>query len=60
MSINKPFKNYVREPFEQHLDANLELYVDGKLTAGERRVLTTKWVGEEWERVKKQKDFIKI
>ena len=42
VSINKPFRNYVRELFEQHLDGNLELYVDGKLTAGERRVLTTK------------------
>ena len=45
MSINKPFKNYVRELFEQRLDANLELQVDGKLTAGEGRALTTKWIG---------------
>ena len=59
LSINKTLKNYVRELFKQHLDANLELCVDGKLTAGERRVLTTKWVGEAWERVKKQKDLIK-
>ena len=35
------------------------MYVDGKLTAGERHVLTTKWVGEMCERVKKQKDLIK-
>ena len=59
VSINKPFKNYVRELLEQHLDANLELHVDGKRTAGERRVLTKEWVGEVWERVKKQKDLIK-
>ena len=56
--INKPFKNYVREQFEQHLDANLESYVEGKLTAGERRILTTKWVAEAWDRIKKQKDLI--
>ena len=43
VSINKPFRNYVREPFEQHLDANLELYVGGKLIAGERRVLREAW-----------------
>ena len=59
MSINKSFENYVRELFEQHLDANLVMYVDGKLTAGERHVLTTKWVGAMCERVKKQKDLIK-
>ena len=34
------------------------MHVDGKLTAGERRFLTTKWDGEAWERVKKQKDLI--
>ena len=59
MSINKEFENYVREIFGQHLGANLELYVNGKLTAGERRVLATKWVVEAWQRVKKQKDLIK-
>ena len=58
VSINKPFKNYVHELFK-HSDANLELRVNGKLTAGERHVLTIKWVGEAWERVKKQKDCIK-
>ena len=46
VSFNKPFKNYVRELSEQHLNANLELNVDRKLTAGGKRVLTTKWVDE--------------
>ena len=27
--INKPFKNYVRELFEKHIDENLEAYVEG-------------------------------
>ena len=27
--INKPFKSYVRELFEKHLDENLEAYVKG-------------------------------
>ena len=44
--IPKPLKNYVCELFKQHLDANLELYIDGKLTAEERGVLTAKWVDE--------------
>ena len=53
------YLNYVRELFEQDLIANLELYVNGKLTAGKRRVLTTEQVGEALERVKNQKDLIK-
>lgn len=28
ININKPFKSYVRELFEQHLEANLESYID--------------------------------
>ena len=59
VSIKKPFKNDVRELFEQNLDADLELYVIGKPTTGKRRVLTTKWGDEAWKRVKKQKDLIK-
>ena len=59
MTINIPFKNYVLEPFEQQLDANLELHVDENLTTEQRYVLTTKWVGEAWERVKTQKYLIK-
>ena len=35
------------------------MHVDEKLTAGERIILTTKWVGEAWESVKKQKCLIK-
>ena len=58
-SSNKPFKNQARELFKQHLDANLELHVDEKLTAGKRRFLSTKLVGDAWESVKKQKDLIK-
>ena len=49
----------MRELFEQHLDANVELCINGKLAAGERRFLTTKWVDGTWGRLKKQKDLIK-
>ena len=58
VSVNKPFKNYVREQFEKHLDENLDRYVEGKLTASERRVLTTKWVGNAWEKLYENKDMI--
>ena len=52
-SITKLFKNYVCELLKQQLDAKLGLHVDGKLTAEENGVLTTKWTGEAWERVQK-------
>ena len=58
--MNSSYNIYVLELIVQHLDANLGLYVDGKLKAGERRVLTTKWVDtRRWKRVKKEKDLIK-
>ena len=58
VSVNKPFKNLVREQFEKHLDENLDKYVDGKLTTSERRVLTTKWVADAWQKVSENKDMI--
>ena len=33
-------------------------YVDGKLTVSDRRVLTTKWVGNAWVRICQSKDMI--
>ena len=41
------------------LGANLEACLEGKLTAAERPVLTTKWVVEAQDRMKKQMDVIK-
>lgn len=58
VSVNKPFKNYVREEFEKHLDDNLERYVEGKIGASERRVLTTKWVANAWEKVTASKECV--
>ena len=46
VTINKPFRDEVRRLFEDHLDKHLELYVEGKLSASERRILMTKWVGQ--------------
>ena len=58
MAINKPFKTYVKEQFEKHLNENLQLYLDNKLTAGDRRILTTKWVANAWAKIKQNKDLI--
>ena len=43
--INKPFKDEVRSVFEDHLDKNLDQYVDGKINATQQRVFMTTWVG---------------
>ena len=48
VAINKLFKNIVLQAFEEHLHKNLQLYTEGKLTASDKRVLTTKWVGDAW------------
>ena len=56
--INKPFKDEVRSLFEDHLDKNLNQYVDGKINASQHRVIMTKWVGETWCKVGKMKDSI--
>ena len=59
VSINKPFKHAIREQFEKHLSENLHLYTKNKLPVSERRVLTTKWVAEGWQRVSQNKEIIK-
>ena len=46
VSFSEPFKGYVRAMSERHLNENLQKYRDGKISASERRVLMTKWVGE--------------
>jgi hypothetical protein len=32
-----------------HFSANVDSYVSGKLTTGDRRILLTKWVGQAWD-----------
>ena len=38
------------------MQENLEGYLNGKFTAGERRVLHTQWVGEAWEELSQNKE----
>ena len=46
VSLNAPFKKKVEDAAMQHMQDNLEKYLNGKFTAGERRILLTKWVGD--------------
>ena len=56
--FNKPFKDIIRQLFEQHIDENLVNYNEGKITASQRRVLITKWVGTAWSKMSKKEDTI--
>ena len=59
VSINKPFKGLVEEASEQHYYAHTKQWMNGKITASERRVLISQWVGEAWEALYRQhKDTI--
>ena len=58
VSFNAPFKRRVESAATQHMQDNLNDYVNGKITAGERRVLITKWVGGAWEELSKNKDMV--
>ena len=49
--FNAPFQTALEKIAQKHMLENLDLYVHGKFTASERRVLLSKWVGEAWEEV---------
>ena len=49
--VNKPFKDRVKVSSEKHMKENMELYMKGKITASQRRVLLSKWIGEAWESI---------
>ena len=58
VSFNAPFKKKVESAALQHMQDNLDEYLNGKITAGERRILLTKWVGEAWEELAKNQEMI--
>ena len=45
VAFNAEFKKSVDRLTTEHLFANPELFMSGKVSAGDRRVLFTKWVG---------------
>ena len=56
--FNRPFKAAIEKLATQHMQDNLQAYVNGELNASNRRVLFTKWVGEAWEEVSTNKDMV--
>ena len=49
VALNKPFKNLVDAQYNQHFEANLDAWALGKISASERRILMTRWIGAAWE-----------
>ena len=56
--FNAPFKAAVGRLATQHVQDNLDAYVQGSIPATDRRVLFTKWVAQAWEEVSSNKDAI--
>ena len=42
----------------QHMQDNLDGYLNGNINAGERRVLLTWWVGEAWEELATNEEMV--
>jgi hypothetical protein len=57
VSYNAPFKKKVEDAAAQHMHDNMDDYLNGKFTAGERRILLTNWVGDAWEEMSHVKEI---
>ena len=51
VSVNKSFKQYLEDASQDHYLNNTESWVEGKVSAKERRILMTKWVADAWEKI---------
>ena len=56
--MNAPFKAIVFRLANDHCAQNLSVYVQGTISAGERRVLLTLSVGQAWEEVSANEELI--
>jgi hypothetical protein len=50
-TVNKPFKDHVKEVAAEHYNNNLDKWTEGKFTTLERRILMTQWVSTAWKRL---------
>ena len=58
VTVNKPFKDEVRRLFEDHLKKHLDLYLEGKLSASQRRISMITWVGRAWKKISGMKESV--
>ena len=48
VAFNQEFKAIIERQQNSHMQQNLEKYVNSIITAGQQRLLVTKWVGAAW------------
>ena len=58
VSVNAEFKHFVEELQNKLIHCNVKMYVEGKISASQRRVLITNWVGEAWTKVSSNTEMI--
>ena len=58
VSINSEFKNIIERLQNQHMHGNVIMYIEGKISASQRRVLISKWVGQAWTEICSKKEMI--
>ena len=51
--INHSFKERIEALSHEHYHQNINGWTDQKFTAGERRILMTKWVAQAWKDISK-------
>lgn len=51
VSINKSFKQYLEDASQEHFFENTDSWMEGKVSAKERRILMAKWVGDAWDKI---------
>lgn len=51
VSVNAAFKTVIDRLQSQYMDENHSLYIEGKITASQCRVLISKLVGQPWSEV---------
>ena len=49
VAFNKEFKDAVDRLSTAHMSSNLDSFAAGEVTAGQTRILFTKWVGQAWK-----------
>ena len=60
VAFNKEFKAVIERDQTKHMHANMhmELYASSTITAQDRQILITKWVGTAWSEVSAKKEVI--
>ena len=59
VAFNEEFKAAVSHHQDEHVREILELYLNSSLTASNRRILITKWVGAAWEEASQKKEMVR-